>query len=206
MPALKALQRSLEKAIASKTFTGTSSMALRSYQGLHSRVADLLPDDYYVNDLLVLDLADDADEQQVVAQISLAVDQLQSYLEDMLGPQHQVPPVPPVPPVPDMDFGELGRTLRDRILAQTKDTIRRAMAEIDLDIDIDTGDRKRKVDIRSDDDEESEATGHVWSNQSVTGCPGRTPIDKAADLLLARLGQRVTDDQRDRRELDDSRQ
>ncbi len=156
LAALQALEKSVRSALKEGTFHGTGDMAVRGYQGLHARAAEILPDDFYVTESLRLDAPAEADDQKL-AQVQLAVSQLISYLET------QARPARGGVRVESGDFGrdledlkDLSRSLRDRILAQTKDTIRRAMADIEINVESDWGGkhkRKRKIHLSSDDDD-----------------------------------------------------
>ncbi|HLV33699.1 MAG TPA: hypothetical protein VKY59_01240, partial [Spirillospora sp.] len=155
LTALRALQQSVEKAVQNRTYSGTGQMALKSYRNLHSRIAQALPDDFYITEVLALDIADDADEAQIVAQVNMAAGQLVTYLEQQLRQETRRPQGFHFDVEDEsFDFQEMGRALRDRILAQTKDTIRKAMAGIDIDIDLEGSSRgrKRKIKITSDGD------------------------------------------------------
>jgi len=129
LPALKALAKSVDRSYWTGTYEGSGDMAVKSYSSLQRKIAELLPDDHYVTDALALEIAPDATEQQKVAQVQLAVSQLVNYLEGLVRSSY--------PPGEFEDLSDLGRELRDRILATTRETIRKAMAGMDIDIDID---------------------------------------------------------------------
>jgi hypothetical protein len=154
LPALKALAKSVERSYWSGTYEGTGDMAVKSYRSLQKRIAEILPDDYYITDALVLEIAAEATEQQKVAQVQLAVSQLMNYLEGLVKGSRPGSEVE--------DLSELGRELRDRIVLTTREAIRKAMENIDIDIDIDAepwGVKKKRIVIKGqgdkDDDEES---------------------------------------------------
>jgi hypothetical protein len=155
LPALKALAKSVERSYWSGTYEGTGDMAVKSYRSLQKRIAELLPDDYYITDALVLEIAPEATEQQKVAQVQLAVSQLLNYLEGLLRGSR------PGSEAED-HLSDLGRELRDRIVLTTREAIRKAMENMDIDIDIDAepwGMKKKRIVIKGqgnkDDDEES---------------------------------------------------
>lgn len=156
LPALKALAKSVEHAMYTGAYEGTGDMAVKSYRSLHSRIAELLPEDYYVTQGLVLDMSDGATEQQKIAQVNLAVSQLSNYLEGLVRTQG-FPFGGGAPWGGDMeDLKDMTRGLRDRILEQTKQSIRRAMADIDVQINMDDmmgkSKGKRRVVITSDEE------------------------------------------------------
>jgi hypothetical protein len=153
-PALKALAKSVERSYWSGTYEGTGDMAVKSYRSLQKRIAQILPDDYYITDALVLEIAPEATEQQKVAQVQLAVSQLLNYLEGLLRSNRPGSEVE--------DLSELGRELRDRIVMTTREALRKAMENMDIDIDIDAepwGVKKKRIVIKGqgdrDDDEDS---------------------------------------------------
>jgi uncharacterized protein YjbI with pentapeptide repeats len=156
LPALKALAKSVEHALLTNTYQGTGEMAVKSYRSLHSRISELLPEDYYVTQGLALDISDEATEQQKIAQVNLAVSQLVYYLEGQVRNQG-FPFGGGAPWGGDMeDLKDMTRGLRDRILEQTKQSIRKAMADIDVQINVDDmmgkPKGKRRVVITSDEE------------------------------------------------------
>jgi uncharacterized protein YjbI with pentapeptide repeats len=168
LPALKALAKSVEHALLTGAYQGTGDMAVKSYRSLHNRIAELLPEDYYVTQGLALDISDEATEQQKIAQVNLAVSQLSNYLEGLV----RNPGFPFGGGAPwggDIeDLKDMTRGLRDRILEQTKQSIRRAMADIDVQINMDDmvgkPKSKRRVVITSDE----ELAGADLSGQDLT--------------------------------------
>ena len=82
--ALKALQRSVEKSLHEDTYEGTGRMAVKSYQGIHRRIAELYPEDFYITDTLALETNGDMKERHMVAQVQLAASQMIIYLDGLL--------------------------------------------------------------------------------------------------------------------------
>ena len=78
LPALKALHGSVKEAATMGVHVGTGPMALKSYRGLYGRVADLLPDDFFITETLVLDIDDNADEQQIIARFDGDIDRFKT--------------------------------------------------------------------------------------------------------------------------------
>jgi hypothetical protein len=147
LPALKALAKSVERAYWSGTYEGTGDMAVKSYRSLQKRIADILPDDVYVTDALVLEITPEATEQQRVAQVQLAASQLKDYVESLLKSSRPAGEVE--------ELSDLGRELRDRIVLTTREAIRKAMENIDVDIDIDAepwGVKKKRIVIKGQGD------------------------------------------------------
>jgi hypothetical protein len=133
--AVQSLGKAVEKSIAMGSTDGIGDMTLKSYRNLHERIAALLPDDYYVTEVLKLDVAADAEDAQKVAQVHLAIDQLVSYLENMLRGES-------VAFTGDLqDLKDMGRELQASIITITRKALKRALANIDIDVDIDLKDR-----------------------------------------------------------------
>lgn len=164
--AIRALSKSVDRALMTGTYEGTGSMMVKNYRSLQTRAAQLLPDDYFVTDTLVLEIEPDSSEKETVAQVQLAVQQLSAYLEGQLrGYRGNFGTM-------GDDFRSLGRDLQDQIINVTKYALRRALTNIDIgvneefDTDFDTdfgekpkGGKKRiKIQIeKRDKDSEGEA-------------------------------------------------
>lgn len=125
--ALKSLSKSLEKAHYQGSFQGVGDMVTKSYRTLHARAVELLPDDFYVRDVLVLDAPTDGGDKQRLAQVSLLVSQLTDYLENMVRSEYRVQINADVE-----DLKGLGRDLSDQIISYTRNTLRRALSNIDV--------------------------------------------------------------------------
>jgi hypothetical protein len=178
LPALKALAKSVERSYWSGTYEGTGDMAVKSYRSLQKRIAEILPDDYYITDALVLEIAPEATEQQKVAQVQLAVSQLMNYLEGLLKSSRH--------PGEMEDLSDLGRELRDRIVVTTREALRKAMENMDIDIDIDAepwGMKKKRIIIKGsgetgEDDEKASkrVEVEVEMDEDEDQPKGRPPI------------------------------
>lgn len=155
MNALRALSRSVERSLTQGMIDGTGELAMRGYAGLHAKIAEMLPDDFYVTESLKLE-SKDGDDRKLLAQVQMATNQLVIYLEGMLResgeggrrgwhgapweqfipqppPAPGAPPIPPNPPNPP-DWRGLGRELQEQIMGLTRSTLRRAFANIDWDV------------------------------------------------------------------------
>lgn len=147
--ALKALQKSVERTLLQDFTEGAGEPSVRSYQNLHSRVTELLPDDFYIADGLALATKPDDSDRKMLGAVQFTVNQLISYLEGQVrginrpsgsgggGSWSFEAPQPPHPPSPP-DFGDLknlGRDLQEQIVNMTRSTIKRALSNIDIDFD-----------------------------------------------------------------------
>lgn len=124
-------------------------MAVRAYQGLHQRIGDVLPDDFYITETLTLAIKPDTDDRRALIQVQLVASQMVTYLDGLLRDQQSGgfswswsgagappdaphPPNPPMPPNPP-DWRSLGREIQDQIINLTRNTLRRAMSSVDFE-------------------------------------------------------------------------
>ncbi len=192
--ALKALDQSVRHAIRADATAGTGAMILRSYSSLQARAAERLPDDFFVCETLRLEPEADIDEQQLITQVSLACSQLAGYLESLLRARRRTQVDIDLE---DIDFGEVSRTLRDSLVTQTRDTIRRAMSDIGIDLETtgSSGRRRRVVIVDADaegDDESlagSDLSGRDLGNENLAGRDLRGADLSGANLHDANLAE-----------------
>jgi hypothetical protein len=128
--ALRALSRSVEKALMTGHYEGTSKMMVKNYQSLNARAAELMPDDYYVTDTLALDIEPDSTDKEIVAQVQFASEQLYGYLKGVIKESGSLNPE-------GENWGSIGRDLQDSIITVTKQALRRAMSSIEVGIGTD---------------------------------------------------------------------
>lgn len=127
--AFRSLSKTVEKQVMTGMVEGTSGIMSRSYRALHQRIAALLPDDFYITSVLVLEeFPEDEDEQVRVAQINMLCSQLVDYLNEMLKPRATA-----MGGEGD-DWRGVGRDLQDQIMQMTRKTIRRALQNIDFEL------------------------------------------------------------------------
>lgn len=127
--ALKSLTKTVERSLVQDMVQGVGDTVIKNYRSLHARAVELLPEDFYVRDVLVLDIAPDANDKQKLGQVHLQVSQLTDYLEGLLKAERRVDFTAEVE-----DLKGLGREISDTILRQTRETIRRAFANIDIGV------------------------------------------------------------------------
>ncbi len=128
--AVKSLARSVESQLfTGDDYKGTGSMIVKSYKRLHSKVIELLPDDFYINDVLALEVDEEADERAQIAQVQLALNQLSHYLQsvqkDLLkhGKTDDF-----------QDLREMGRSVSEHVISLTRQAVGRAISSIDIEI------------------------------------------------------------------------
>ena len=134
LQALKALQRSVERSIQEDTYEGTGRMAVKSYQGIQRKVAELLPEDFYITDTLALE-SSDVKERHLLGQVQLASSQMIIYLDGLLRDHRVSSGAGP------NDFGDLkawgkdfGRDFQEQIIKMTKTTLRRALENVEVEV------------------------------------------------------------------------
>lgn len=127
--AFKSLLKSVEKSLMTGMYAGMGDLSVRGYRALHAKAVEVLPEDYFVREVLGLELPETADDQQKLAAVSLQAGQMVNYLEGLQRAEQKAAYAP------DMDeLRNLGRDLQDQILSVTRSTLRRAMHNIDINI------------------------------------------------------------------------
>lgn len=172
--AIHALMRAVERALMTDTTEGVGDAMVTNYTKLHAKIAESYTDDYYVTDVLALEVPKNATDEQKVALVRLAATQLESYLQSLLEDQEADDFWGGNPPPgftrrhrrrrsrsrgPERDFGA---EISDEILNFTKETLRRALSGLDIDLDDDAPEPpepprppkppKRKPPVEPDDD------------------------------------------------------
>lgn len=161
--ALKAMSKSINKSLMMGMYDGMGDTVVQSYQRLHGKVVEMLPDDFFI-DTLRLDPDPASADEQKLTQTQFMLNQLIDYVDGLIrdeSPQNFDFAVD--------DFKNIGFELRDQILKATKNTIRSAISNLDWSIDddgnwpdepkskgdADGGQRKRsiKVQVNLGDDE-----------------------------------------------------
>lgn len=200
LPALESLARSAREALVSGTYQGTAEMSVRSYRSLHAKIADTLPDDPYITEALALAYPDSATDQEKVAAVRLAATQLIEYLK---GQMRGAPGGSAGWAVEIEQLKDVTRSLSDRILAQTRESLRRAMADIDIEINLDDHLRsskekhsskvKRRVIISDEEDltgadfSGQDLTGRLFEDQDLTGADFSGAVLRDADFSDCQL-------------------
>jgi hypothetical protein len=167
--AFRSLSRSVEKGLLTDMYAGAGDVVVRSYRALHAKAVELLPDDYYVAQVLDLELPADAGDRQKLAAVSLQTNQMVDYLDGFTHADAKA-----VFSGPDMEeLRSMGRDIQEQILSVTRNTLKRAMANIDITVQRATPPEppqppeppeapeppkaKRKIEIADDDDEDAPA-------------------------------------------------
>ncbi|MDX1994345.1 MAG: hypothetical protein SF029_18325 [bacterium] len=82
--ALAALADSMERSLNWSIQRGTGGVSARSYRGLQASIAQLLPDDVYITQGLVLELPEDASDSLHFSTTLMLVKQLNAYLRELI--------------------------------------------------------------------------------------------------------------------------
>src|SRR5690349_2252801 len=81
--AVKAFTGSVEKSFHVGMIEGTADMVVQQYNCLHSKAHQLLPDNFYINELLVLEPAKETiRNEQAISRVMLISEQLLDYLQN----------------------------------------------------------------------------------------------------------------------------
>lgn len=157
--AVQALVKTVERSLLTDTYEGIAEAVAQNYRDLHAKIAEQLPDDYYVTDVLRLNIPDGADERQQVVLVQLAASQLATYLKNLESLEN--------PQASTRNRSDIGRDLGDEIARFTKETLRRALSNIDIDIEPPSppdpppppkskpGEGKVKIDLEWDDEDDT---------------------------------------------------
>lgn len=168
LQALKALQRSVERSLQEGTFEGTGKMAVKSYQGIQRKVAELFPEDFYITDTLALEGNGDMQERHMVSQVQLAASQMIIYLDGLLRDYRQASGTPAAGEWGDLkNWGrDFGRDLQNQIINMTKATIERAVRNVDIDVQ---GPSMRGADMEGANLEGANFTGRNLRDANLKG-------------------------------------
>ena len=183
LKALRALHRSVEQALATDTHSGTSGMVMRSYNNLHQRVRELLPDEDFFLETLTLDVDGIQDERAILGQVKFATSQLIHYLDSALKEESRERRHPRQQEDFE-DLKSLGRTLQEQIIGMTRTTLKRALANVDIDL---TTGEPRGRDLREADFAGQDLSGEDLRRADMSGaqCTGANLTD--ADLRKANI-------------------
>jgi hypothetical protein len=100
-------------------------MAVKTYNRLHAKFAELMPDDDYITDVLALEIDENDKDAAKVAQLELATNQLLVYLKSQVGESGWTAGVD------KNEIKQLGRELQEQVLNFTRHQLRRALSSIE---------------------------------------------------------------------------
>lgn len=157
MPMLRALQKSIEHSINMGIFSGVGSTAVKSYRGLHGKIAEAMSEDPYITETLAYDLDDDTKDEQKLATVQMLLNQLVAYLEMQLHGD-QEPERPFEFRKRKRGFEDIGRDLQGQLLNVTRSALRKAVISVDRGEDL-TGQDLSGADLRGVDMSDSNFSG-----------------------------------------------
>ena len=131
--AFRALDRSVEKSLMSGMGEAAGDTAVTAYSRLQARAALLLPDDFYITEVLQFpeDSANE-DGDDKLAQVHLLASQALDYLEGMARAYRRSS----IDAADIEDVRGLGRDLQEQIVTLTRNTLRRALGSIDVRLEV----------------------------------------------------------------------
>ncbi len=150
LQALRALQRSVERAVQMDVYQGTGRMAVKQYSGIQRKIAELYPEDFYVTDTLTLELDEQIEERHMLSQVQLAAGQMVIYLEGLLREQNVGGRGFEMRGDFNIERGDwrgLGREIQDQVMRLTRETIQRAVSNIDVDVQTGRGENYRDANL-----------------------------------------------------------
>jgi hypothetical protein len=159
LPALRALNDSVEKSYVTSTFQYAGDMLVKSYQKLYAKLREVLPEDFFL-EALGLELPEGATDEQKVTQVRVAVSQLTSYMRRLLE-QEEGEAFVGFSRQFGRQFGDLGRELQQEIMEKTRQTLARAMGNLDIGVKVK---HKRGQDLRG-----AEMRGANLEGENFTG-------------------------------------
>lgn len=127
MQAVKALSKTVERAVMTRTFDGAGAMMVKSYRSLQRKATEILPDDFFLRESLDLELPDNATDEQMAGQVRLGISQMQVYLDEVIRAERPFIGMDTIE-----DIGSLGKQIQEQVLSMTKTTLKRAMSNIDF--------------------------------------------------------------------------
>jgi hypothetical protein len=130
--ALKAFAKSVEKSFHMGMYDGTGDMLVKQYRSLHGKVRQLLPEDFYINEILVLDaVQENTEDEKIVSQIMLVSEQLLDYIQNLLKAEQQANTTKN-----EDDLQGLSQQFTEHMMNLTRRTLKRALANFDVEVDI----------------------------------------------------------------------
>lgn len=190
LQALKALQRSVERAVQMDVYQGTGRMAVKQYAGIQRKVAELYPEDFYVTDTLTLELDEEIAERHMLSQVQLAAGQMVIYLEGLLREQNVSGRGFEFRGDINVERGDwrgLGREIQDQIMRLTRETIQRAVSNIDVDVQTNRGESYRDANLEGATLDGANFSGRNLRGANMTGVHAHNGNFSGANMKDAML-------------------
>src|SRR5205085_1457235 len=111
-------------------FEGTGDTVLRQARSLQTRAKQLLPDDYFIGEVISLDIHGNPTDEEKNMHVRLMTDQLLDYLQSLVKGDQSVTIRAEVD-----DLKDVGRELQSQILQMTRKALKRAIIHMDIGTD-----------------------------------------------------------------------
>jgi hypothetical protein len=123
--AFRSLYKASHKTLMTGLYDGAGLAAVRAYERLHRRAQELVPDDFFISDVLTPVFTDSDTNDQQLSRVAFLSSQALEYLENLLRSSRRSQ-------FEEADFRDLGRDLSEQIVSFTRGTLRRALSNIDV--------------------------------------------------------------------------
>ena len=143
--ALRAFSRALEKSFHQGMYEGNGDIAYKQYSRLHAKASQLLPDDFYVQDVLAAEPLTAVDDEQKTSQVMLLTDQLLLYLQGVLNVERHEDIH-----VNAQSLKDSAVNLQNQVLNLTQQTLKRVFEHIDISITTDDSEDSENLDREPD--------------------------------------------------------
>jgi hypothetical protein len=130
--AFQSLSKSIEKAQLGGWAQGTADQAIRNYTTLHNRTAQTLPDDFFISDVLGLDIAPNTSDKTKLGIVAMQTSQMVDYLKGLMRSEARTSGTTTV--IDSDELRTMGRDLQDQIMNLTRNTLKRALNNIDVQV------------------------------------------------------------------------
>lgn len=137
-----------------------------------------------MTETLTLELDDKTEEQHMMSQVQLASSQMVIYLEGLLRENHARPMDFNVE---RGDFRGIGREIQDQIMRLTRETIQRAVSNIDVDVQHGRGENYRDANLEGAQLDGANMSGRNLRNANLSKVTARGSNFSGAQLRDANL-------------------
>ncbi|MEP7284206.1 MAG: hypothetical protein ABI947_00400 [Chloroflexota bacterium] len=164
--ALRAFSRALEKSFHQGMSDGTGDITYKQYGRLRAKAIQLLPDDFYVQEVLTTEPLSATDDEQKTSQVMLLTDQLLMYLQGLLNAEKLRDSVN----VNVQDLQDSAANLQNQVLNLTQQALKRVFEHIDITINTDDSESATEEPAEANAPEDSApqqptgGSGHAGSN------------------------------------------
>lgn len=133
--ALEALARESDHAFhGHPEYKGVGKMLIKQFERLYDRAKQLMPDDYYINEVMVLELDEEADERSQLSQVNVLLGQLARYLKQTLREERRGHKRGEHSWGEWGELAESGRNFGEQAIEVARRAMRRAMEDIDFNV------------------------------------------------------------------------